>query len=117
LLRFISTYWHMHTLYTAETLAGNAKGAWLHAGMLHRVLVRQSEREAGTMDLTYLRYLIYNESAACCMFMTRPILDYDSWVPEMFRVLPLDQSQGRTVWAQLGHDNRALPVVDARPLH
>jgi len=99
-----STYWHIHTLYTAETLAGNVQGAWLHALLLRRVLEQQSQ--AGNMDLTYLRYFLYNESQACCMFMTRPVLDYEMWVPEMFKAS----------WHQAADELPYLDTVRSRKL-
>jgi len=93
-----STYWHMHTLYTAETLAGNPRAAWLHATIMQQILRQHSEK--GQMELTYLRYFLYNESSACCMFMTRPVLDYETWVPQMFK----------PAWQQAGEELASLSM-------
>jgi len=66
----------------AEAQAGNADAAWIHAEMLSRALKRESER--GQVDITSLRSFMYNEACACCMFVRRPVLDYDDWVPKVF---------------------------------
>ena len=77
-----SALWHMITLYMAEVQAGNAQGAWLHATMIFKALKLQSE--IGQVDLTSLRSFLYNEAAACCLFLKRPVLDYIDWLPKVF---------------------------------
>ncbi|KIY00903.1 uncharacterized protein Z520_03569 [Fonsecaea multimorphosa CBS 102226] len=79
-----SSYWHVITLYMAEAQAGNADGAWLHAKMLSRALKYESQH--GQVDITSLRSFMYNEACACCMFLRKPVLDYDGWVPEVFKI-------------------------------
>ena len=77
-----SALWHMITLYMAEVQAGNPQGAWLHATMIYKALKLQSE--LGQVDLTSLRSFLYNEAAACCLFLKRPVLDYIDWLPRVF---------------------------------
>ncbi|OAP60315.1 hypothetical protein AYL99_05317 [Fonsecaea erecta] len=79
-----SSYWHIIALYMAEAQAGNADGAWLHVTMLSRALKHESQH--GQVDITSLRSFMYNEACACCMFLRKPVLDYDRWIPEVFEV-------------------------------
>ncbi|KAJ9606537.1 hypothetical protein H2200_008545 [Cladophialophora chaetospira] len=77
-----SSYWHIIALYMAEAQAGNSDAAWIHAAMLSRAL--KHEKEHGEVDITPLRSFMYNEACACCMFLRKPVLDYDQWLPSVF---------------------------------
>jgi hypothetical protein len=77
-----SSYWHIIALYMAEAQAGNADAAWTHAAMLSRALRHESEH--GHVDITSLRSFMYNEACACCMFLRKPVLDYDHWISKVF---------------------------------
>ncbi|KIW85273.1 hypothetical protein Z517_00663 [Fonsecaea pedrosoi CBS 271.37] len=93
-----SNYWHVITLYMAEAQAGNADGAWLHATMLSRALKYESQH--GHVDITSLRSFMYNEACACCMFLRKPVLDYDDWIPEVFKI----------PWAEGRKELAAMPL-------
>jgi len=69
-------------LYMAEVQAGNVQGAWLHGTIIYRLLQQQSQQ--GQVDITTLRSFLYNEAAACCIFLKQPILDYEKWIPTVF---------------------------------
>ncbi|EXJ66936.1 uncharacterized protein A1O5_10131 [Cladophialophora psammophila CBS 110553] len=91
-----TSYWHIIALYMAEAQAGNADGAWLHATMLCRALKYESQH--GQVDITSLRSFMYNEACACCMFLRKPVLDYDGWVQDVFQ----------TAWAKA---RKELPAM------
>lgn len=66
----------------AEAQAGNSDAAWIHAAMLFRAL--KHEHVHGQVDITSLRSFMYNEACSCCMFLRKPVLDYDEWLPKVF---------------------------------
>ncbi|OQV04067.1 hypothetical protein CLAIMM_09014 [Cladophialophora immunda] len=104
-----SSYWHIITLYMAEAQAGNADGAWLHATMLSRALKYESQQ--GQVDITSLRSFMYNEACACCMFLRKPVLDYDGWVPDVFKT-PWAEGRKELPAMQLSFSTSLDPSVE-----
>lgn len=107
------TYWHIIALYMAEAQAGNAQAAWLHASMLYRALKQENQR--GQVDITALRSFLYNEAAACCMFMAKPVLDYDDWMEEVFKK-PWAAGRAELPALQLSFSRTLDPSIESEPL-
>ncbi|KAK5054422.1 hypothetical protein LTR84_001312 [Exophiala bonariae] len=78
-------YWHIITLWGSEIICRNFDAAIIHGGKLAQLMVYQAEQKC--LDLTYLRYVIYNDVQLCTMLMERSFFDYARWVPEQFELL------------------------------
>ncbi len=104
-----SSYWHIIALYMAEVQVGNVEAAWVHAAMLSRALKHESEH--GQVDITPLRSFMYNEACACCMFLRKPVLDYDDWLPKVFEKY---WAEGRAPLPamQLSYSTTLDPTID-----
>ncbi|KAJ9603760.1 hypothetical protein H2200_011946 [Cladophialophora chaetospira] len=69
------------TLFDAEVMARNLPGAVAHGGMLVRYYKAQSER--GPVDLTTLTSVLFSDLNLACLFLIRPLFDYQNWIPRV----------------------------------
>lgn len=108
-----ASYWHIIALYMAEAQAGNATAAWVHAAMLSKALKYESEH--GEVDITPLRSFMYNEACACAMFLKKPVLDYDEWIPAVFKKY-WDEGRAELPAMQLSYSTTLDASIEDKPL-
>ena len=57
----------------------------VHGKMIRQLLERMSQDQE--VELTYLRFLTYNDLQLCSMFVVRSMFDYFEWLPKIYAPL------------------------------
>ena len=78
-------YWQINMLWGTEILIRNFDAAVVHGKMLRALLEKQAK--INQLDVTFLRYVLYNDSHLISSFMVRSVFDYDVWIPEQYKVM------------------------------
>lgn len=73
----------LRRLFASELISLNVSAARVHGNFLVRALEEQSKTAAIHPKL--LMNVLWNDVNLSAMFLVRPILDYENWLPRMFR--------------------------------